>query len=297
MDIADLFPFSTEVGYLSLTLVNFIGSLVPFVPLPGFLLLATMSVGDKFDLHVLALASALSATAAKQIIFLVSYEGRRIIKQSTRDRMRPFERLVRRYGAAAAFLAAATPIPDDLVYIPLGLAKYSPKRFLLATLAGKLLLSYAVVFVSHYLGLSLVEPYVESVEDPVSVYVGMVVFGAVMTTVVVMLLRLDWRIIMGRLAPWTLDENCDAGHGGAPDTGKGARRDTAAIDGEGKRKDGGGADSGAAAADDDDDDEDDDDKEEDDDDDKEEEEEYSANDTGSGAGSDGGRRDGDGGRR
>jgi len=55
VDFADLFPFAPEVGYLSLALVNFIGSLVPFVPLPGFLLLATMSVGDQFDLHVLAL--------------------------------------------------------------------------------------------------------------------------------------------------------------------------------------------------------------------------------------------------
>ena len=41
----------------------FIGSLVPFVPLPGFLLLATMSVGSEYDLHILALVSAISATA------------------------------------------------------------------------------------------------------------------------------------------------------------------------------------------------------------------------------------------
>ena len=38
----------------------------------------------------------------------------------------------------AAFVAAATPIPDDLVYVPLGLAKYNPKRFFIATLTGKL---------------------------------------------------------------------------------------------------------------------------------------------------------------
>ena len=209
MDFADLFPFAPEVGYLSLTLVNFVGSLVPFVPLPGFLLLATMSVGDKFDLHVLALTSALAATAAKQIIFLASYGGRRIIKQSTRNRMRPFERLVKRYGAAATFTAAATPIPDDLVYIPLGLAKYDPKRFLVATLAGKLVLSYVIVSVSHYLGLSLIEPYVGSLESPTPIYAGIVIFGASMTAVVVLLLRLDWRRILGRLAPWTLDDDDD----------------------------------------------------------------------------------------
>ena len=207
MDFVDLFPFAPEVGYLSLALVNFFGSLVPFVPLPGFLLLATMSVGDQFNLHVLALLSAITATIAKQIIFYASYGGRKIINEKTRKRMRPFERLVKRYGAGAAFFAAATPIPDDLVYVPLGLAKYNPKRFFIATLTGKIVLSYVIVFVSHNLGISLVEPFLENVDDATPVYIGIVIFGIMMTTVVVLLLRLDWQRILGKFAPWTLDEN------------------------------------------------------------------------------------------
>ncbi len=207
MDFADLFPFAPEVGFLSLALVNFFGSLVPFVPLPGFLLLATMSVGDQYDLHVLALLSAITATIAKQIIFFVSTSGRKIINEKTRKRMRPFERLVKRYGAAAAFVAAATPIPDDIIFVPLGLAKYNPKKFFVATLAGKIVLSYAIVIISHYLGLSLVEPFLENIEDATPVYIGIIIFGAIMTTVVVLLLKLDWQRILGRVAPWTLDEN------------------------------------------------------------------------------------------
>lgn len=207
MDFVDLFPFAPEVGYLSLSLVNFFGSLIPFVPLPGFLLLATMAVGDQFDLHVLALLSAVTATVAKQIIFYISYGGRKIINEKTRKRMRPFERLVKRYGAAAAFFAAATPIPDDLVYVPLGLAKYNPKRFFIATLTGKIVLSYSIVFISHYLGLSLVEPLIENIDDATPVYIGIIIFGVVMTSVVILLLRLDWERILGKFAPWTLDEN------------------------------------------------------------------------------------------
>ena len=207
MDFVDLFPFATEVGILSLALVNFFGSLVPFVPLPGFLLLATMSVGDQFNLHILALVSAITATVAKQIIFFVSYGGRKIFSEKTRKRMRPFERLVKKYGGVAAFIAAATPIPDDLVYVPLGLAKYNPKRFFIATLSGKIVLSYVIVFVSHYLGLSLVEPFLARIDDATPVYIGIIIFGAMMTAVVVLLLRLDWVRIMGKFAPWTLDEN------------------------------------------------------------------------------------------
>jgi membrane protein DedA with SNARE-associated domain len=209
VDFSALFPFAPEVGYLSLALVNFFGSLIPFIPLPAFLLLASMSVGDQFNLHILALLSALTATAAKQIIFYVSYEGRHILNEKTRKRMRPFERLVKRYGAAAAFVAAATPIPDDLIYVPLGLAKYNPKRFFIATLTGKIVLSYSIVLISHNLGISLVEPFLENIHDVTIVYVGIIIFGAMMTAIVVLLLRLDWQKILGRFAPWTLDESND----------------------------------------------------------------------------------------
>jgi membrane protein DedA with SNARE-associated domain len=210
VDFTDLFPFAPEVGYTGLSLVSFFGSLIPFVPLPSFLLLATMAVGDQFDLHILALLSAIMATVAKQIIFYVSYSGRRIINDTTRNRIKPFERLVKRYGAAAAFVAAATPVPDDLVYIPLGLAKYNPKRFFVATLSGKIILSYAIVLISHFLGLSLVEPYLEKVENPTTIYVGIIIFGAALTVIVILMFRLDWHKILGKTAPWTLyDENSE----------------------------------------------------------------------------------------
>jgi membrane protein DedA with SNARE-associated domain len=168
-----------------------------------------MSVGDQYDLHILALLSAVTATIAKQIIFYISYGGRRIINEKTRKKIRPFERLVTRYGATAAFIAAATPIPDDLVYVPLGLAKYNPKRFFIATLAGKIVLSYAIVLISHYLGMSLIQPFLENIDDPTPIYIGIVIFGVMMIITIVLLLRLDWQKILGKFAPWTLDENND----------------------------------------------------------------------------------------
>ena len=209
MDFTDIFPFAVGDGYIILALVNFFGSLIPFVPLPGFLLLATMSIGNEYDLHILALVSAVSATAAKQIIFYVSFKGRKIISKKTLKRMRPFQRLVTKYGAAAAFVAAATPMPDDIIFVPLGLAKYNPKRFFISTLVGKIVLSYSIVFLYHYLGLSVVEPLVKDLDDATPIYIGVVVFGIMMTLVIVLLLRLDWARILGKFLPWTLDENND----------------------------------------------------------------------------------------
>ena len=218
MDIWDFFPFfSSEVGYLGLALVSFFGSLIPFVPIPSFILLITMSTGDQFDLHVLALTAAITATVAKQIIFAISYGGRRIISEKTKQRMRPFQKLVKKYGAGAAFFAAATPIPDDLVYVPLGLAKYNPLRFFIATLTGKIVLCYVIVILSHYLSTPIVEPIFESfgitetddLSDPTPILIGIIAFGGAMTAVVVLLLRMDWNRILGRFLPWTVEDDED----------------------------------------------------------------------------------------
>jgi len=209
VDLWELFPFTPEVGYLGLTIVSFFGSLIPFVPIPSFVLVATMAAGEQFDIHALVLIAALTATGAKQIIFYASYGGRKIISEKTKKRMKPFQKLVQRYGGSAAFVAAATPIPDDLVYIPLGLAKYNPKKFFVATLLGKIVLCYIVVLVSHYMGLSILEPILEDMEDPAPVYVGIIIFGIIMTVTVILLLRLDWAKILGRIAPWTLEDDED----------------------------------------------------------------------------------------
>ena len=207
VDLWELFPFTPEVGYLGLTIVSFFGSLIPFVPIPSFVLVATMAVGEQFDIHVLVVIAALTSTAAKQIIFYVSYGGRKIISEKTKKRMIPFQKLVKRYGGSAAFVAAATPIPDDLVYIPLGLAKYNPKRFFVATLLGKFVLYYVIVLISHYMGLSLLEPILQEIDDPLPVYIGIIALGVAMTIVVILLLRLNWEKILGRIAPWTLDDD------------------------------------------------------------------------------------------
>jgi len=209
VDLWELFPFTPEVGYLGLAIVSFFGSLIPFVPIPSFVLVATMAVGEQFDIHVLVLIAALTSTAAKQIIFYVSYGGRKIISEKTKQRMKPFQKLVKRYGGSAAFVAAATPIPDDLVYIPLGLAKYNPKRFFVATLSGKIVLYYAIVLISHYMGLSLLEPILRDIEDPLPIYIGIIILGLAMTIIVILLLRLNWERILSRVAPWTLEDDDD----------------------------------------------------------------------------------------
>jgi membrane protein DedA with SNARE-associated domain len=204
--IEELFPFDAELGYLGLLVISFVFSLIPFVPVPYFPVLITAAFNRNFDPHIIALSSAAGIVAAKTIIFFVSYYGRAVLSDRTKKRMLPLQRLVSKYGWPGAFIAAATPIPDDIVYIPLGLAKYSPWRFATATFAGKVVMNEGIVWGSIYLGRPFVESYLSETTDPTSLIVVGAISIAILGVVVYYSLRIDWAKIIGRWFPWTLKD-------------------------------------------------------------------------------------------
>lgn len=209
--IEDLFPFDPELGYLGLLIISFLASLVPFVPVPYFPVIIAASFNKDFDPHLISISSAAGIVAAKTIIFFVSYYGRAMLSDKTKKRMLPLQRLVSRYGWPGAFVAAATPIPDDIVYIPLGLAKYSPWKFATATFAGKLVMNEFIVWSSIFLGKPFVDGFLKENTDPSYLIVAAVVSIAVLGVSVYLSLRIDWGKVIGRWFPWAVRQEDEPG--------------------------------------------------------------------------------------
>ena len=206
-----LFPFGTELGYIGIILISFVSSLIPFIPIPYFPVLITASFNTNFNPHIISIISALGIVGAKTIIFFISYYGRKILSDKTKKRMRPLQNLVSRYGWFGAFIAALTPIPDDLVYIPLGLAKYNPWKFATATFAGKFLMNESIVWGSIFLGRPFVEDILSSdTTDQTSLIIAAIVSTIVLAVVVYFSLRIDWAKVIGRWFPWTLKNSNEA---------------------------------------------------------------------------------------
>lgn len=228
-DVLDtLIAFADSLGYIGLFAISFIASIIIFVPIPFFPILAIMSIDPKFDPHMLAFSSAIGASIAKLIIFYSSYYGRRFISRESKVRMKPLQRLLKRYGWYASFIAAATPIPDDLVYIPLGLAKYNHFMFFTSLLAGKMLISEAVVWGTRA-GFNLLE-YVEGSEDTPLFYASIIATAVLIGVSIYFMIKVDWSRVIGRLFPWTLNsEGSDDKDGDGSD-----RDDELRGDGRGK---------------------------------------------------------------
>ena len=190
-------------GYLGLFGASFLGSLLLFVPMPYFFLVVIASTSSNFDPTIIGIVSAIGATTAKVIIFQLSYTGSKLMSESAENRLKPFMRLVSKYGGIAAFLAAITPLPDDLVYIPLGLARYGRMKFILFTLAGKIIFTMSIAW-----GVRLSIDYVSfftDVSDTSGAILVTIIFFVIAIITIYMIIKLNWAKVLGKWFPWTLE--------------------------------------------------------------------------------------------
>ena len=207
MNIDQLFSFYDDFGYLGILLISFVGSIIVFVPIPYFPVLITAAFNDNLNPTLIALSSAIGAVIAKLIIFYASYYGRNMLSSKIKGKMIPLQRLLGRYGAIGAFIAAVSPIPDDIVYIPLGLAKYSPWKFAIATFLGKFVLNEMFVIGAIYFGKPFVNNMMSNSTNIDYLIVVTIASVAVLGVIIYFALKIDWAKIIGRWFPWTLDKD------------------------------------------------------------------------------------------
>jgi len=207
LDIDQLFSFYDDFGYLGILLISFVGSIIVFVPIPYFPVLITAAFNDNLNPTLIALSSAIGAVIAKLIIFYASYYGRNMLSSKIKGKMIPLQRLLGRYGAIGAFIAAVSPIPDDIVYIPLGLAKYSPWKFAIATFLGKFVLNEMFVIGAIYFGKPFVNNMVSNSTNIDYLIVVTIASVAALGAIIYCALKIDWAKIIGHWFPWTLDKD------------------------------------------------------------------------------------------
>ena len=202
-----LFTFFDSFGYLGVFTASFVGSIIVFVPVPYFPVLVAAALSEQLDPNLISLVSAIGVLLAKMIIFYASYYGRSILSDKTKQRMYPLQKVLRRYGGLGAFIVALTPIPDDVVYIPLGLARYSPWKFAIATFSGKFILNEIIVWSSVILGRPFFESFISTNIDPLYLTLGIIASVVGLVIVVYLSVRVDWARVIGKWFPWAIDSS------------------------------------------------------------------------------------------
>ncbi len=133
--------------------------MIPFASPSNLFIASNAALLISSDPVTIGALVALGATCAKLVHYIVSFFAGKHVSEECRKRLTTAALKTKRWAFLAVFIAAATPIPDDPVIIPLGLMKYSPVKFASAYFTGKLLIAvigaslgnFGDAFLSDYL--------------------------------------------------------------------------------------------------------------------------------------------------
>jgi len=142
------------IDFALVFLVSLGANMIPFAGPSNLLiptwfapLLSHTDISTKVTVGVLvALGAALAKGSHYMITFFVSGK----LSEKRRKRLDADAAKVKRWAFPLLFIAAASPIPDEPIIIPLGLMKYSPAKFFTAYFLGKVLIAVAGAFAGGF---------------------------------------------------------------------------------------------------------------------------------------------------
>jgi membrane protein YqaA with SNARE-associated domain len=176
-----------NIGYPGIFLLSFIGAGSVIIPIPYTVIL--LAIAPAFNPLLLAIAAGLGAAGGELVGYGLGYAGRHVVGKKRRRQLDAMLSIFERFGPPAVFIFALTPLPDDLLFVPLGLMHYSLWKAFAACVAGKFTMSFIIAYVGKAVG--------ELFADWIFVAVVAVLLGLV----VIAMLRIDWVKIAERYAP------------------------------------------------------------------------------------------------
>ena len=135
--------FMRHIGYVAIFLISLVSSATILLPLPGFAIV--FASAPYLNPILLGLAAGLGSGIGELSGYLAGYAGHNALER-TRI-FRQHKRQVEKYGTPAIFFLALIPNPAfDLAGIAAGAIEMKWWKFLLATIAGKVLRYIALAY-------------------------------------------------------------------------------------------------------------------------------------------------------
>lgn len=178
-----------KYGYLGAFLVSFIGSLSIIFPIPYTVII--FMLGGWFDPNLLALFSGLGSALGEILGYSIGYYGGSFIGEERRRRMEPIVRIFRRYGAIVVFIFAITPLPDDLILIPLGIMRIPFIKVFLPCILGKITMCFILAYGGRF-SIGLIREIAGEGGEPLM----LIAMSILLIALTIAILKLDWEEIL-----------------------------------------------------------------------------------------------------
>jgi len=175
---------------LGIFVASFIGAMSIVIPVPYTVLIFLM--GKILDPFLVALSAGAGSALGEFFGYLMGYYGRAVMSEERKRKVDYILKVFSRYGALTIFVFALTPLPDDLLFIPLGIMRYSFIKAFVPCLLGKIAMSLILAY-GGAASISFIETLFGGEEGSV----WMIVVSAVLLfAVIVVMLKVDWEKLL-----------------------------------------------------------------------------------------------------
>jgi membrane protein YqaA with SNARE-associated domain len=187
---------SLQYGYFGIFLISLIGASSIFFPIPYTVVIFTLGglkTGDSwvFEPAWIALAAGIGSAIGECSGYLLGFSGRKAISEKYKKKMRFLTRVFDRFGPIAIFFFALTPLPDDLLFIPLGVMRYSLSRAFIPAFIGKVCMNFIVAYGGRF-SVQIVRDALGVESDWVSALIGMALAIVLLIIVFITMFKADW---------------------------------------------------------------------------------------------------------
>ncbi len=161
-------------------------------PIPYTLVILFLGVAG-WDPLMLTISGGLGSAIGEIAGYLLGYYGRRIISSDRQRKMDYLLKILGKYTPIALFIFALTPLPDDLLFIPLGILRYNLLKAFIPSFLGKLLMCYILASFGGVYYDTLTFLFGET-----GSWIGAAVTGVLLVLVIYALYKVDWEKIFDK---------------------------------------------------------------------------------------------------
>ena len=146
----------SSLGYLGIFLASLLGSATVIFPIPIFVIIFT--AGAVFNPFLVGIIAGTGSAVGELVAYGIGFGGRKLLGKRIELKKKGLgywlhrgQKWLHSYGGFfLVFIFAATPLPDDVIGIICGSIRYDIKKFFLACLLGKVLLSLILAYAGYY---------------------------------------------------------------------------------------------------------------------------------------------------
>ena len=175
-------------GYFGVFLVSLIGSSSVIIPIPYTVIIFSMGMQKSlFNPFLLALSGGVGSAVGEFVGYLLGYFGRKVINENQQKKMNYILKLFTKYGAITIFLFALTPLPDDLLFIPLGIMRYNFVKAFIPCFMGKILMCLILAY-GGYMSISIIEALFGGEGGLLTIIVSTIL----LLVIIIAMFKIDW---------------------------------------------------------------------------------------------------------